>query len=250
MVIRSALPASALITGPGRRRSRPILTNACATYVLPDLIESYRSRYPKVRLSIESGWSPDIASRLASYNLDLGLVLVVSPEMQGSEMQGYPQLAFVPLAVMDLVFVTAPGGLWAKKRSVTWDDLGDAWWILNQEGCQFRAFIERQLKERGHIMKVEVEIIGFELQKRLTQLGLGISLLPKSFALKEIQQGSLKTLNVKGTKLQGYSCLVFRKDKYINGVMKGSCKRPTTRRRTACGNFSRPSEHPNEVSRC
>jgi DNA-binding transcriptional LysR family regulator len=188
------------------------------------LIESYRSRYPKVRLSIESGWSPDIASRLASYNLDLGLVLVVSPEMQGSEMQGYPQLAFVPLAVMDLVFVTAPGGLWAKKRSVTWDDLGDAWWILNQEGCQFRAFIERQLKERGHIMKVEVEIIGFELQKRLTQLGLGISLLPKSFALKEIQQGSLKTLNVKGTKLQGYSCLVFRKDKYINGVMKGFFK--------------------------
>jgi DNA-binding transcriptional LysR family regulator len=137
------------------------------------LIESYRSRYPKVRLSIESGWSPDIASRLASYNLDLGLVLVVSPEMQGSEMQGYPQLAFVPLAVMDLVFVTAPGGLWAKKRSVTWDDLGDAWWILNQEGCQFRAFIERQLKERGHIMKVESRSSASNCRKGLPNSGWG-----------------------------------------------------------------------------
>lgn len=28
-------------------------------------------------------------------------------------------------------------------------------------------------------MKVEVEIIGFELQKKLTQLGLAISLLPR-----------------------------------------------------------------------
>lgn len=199
-------------------------THSVATYVLPDLIESYRSRYPKVKLSIESGWSPEIAGRLLSYDLDLGLVLIVSPEMQGSEMQGLPQLAFIPLTVMDLAFVTSPGNPLAKKRSVTWDDLTQASWILNQDGCQFRAYIERRLKERGHIMKVEVEIIGFELQKKLTQLGLGISLLPKSFARKEIQQGSLKTLNVKGTKLQGYSCLVFRKDKYIHGAMKGFFK--------------------------
>ncbi len=63
--------------------------------------------------------------------------------------------------------------------------------------------------------------MGLELQKKLTELGLGVSLLPRNFVTTELRQGSLKALNVEGTKLQVYSCLVFRKDKYIHGAMKG-----------------------------
>jgi DNA-binding transcriptional LysR family regulator len=194
-------------------------THSIATYVLPDLIESYKERHPKVNLTIESGWSPDITRRLLTYDLDLGLVLIVTPQMEG-----FPQLTFIPLSVIDLVFVTSPGNPLTKKKNVTWDDLKAASWILNQDGCQFRAYIQKRLKDRGQTMKVEVEIIGFELQKKLTQLGLGISLLPKRFVSKEIHQGTLRVLNVQGTKLQGYSCLVFRKDKYIHGAMKSFLK--------------------------
>jgi hypothetical protein len=53
---------------------------------------------------------------------------------------------------------------------------------------------------------------------------LGISLLPRAFVKKEIQQGSLRTLKVKGTKLQGYASLVLRKDKYVHGPMKAFLK--------------------------
>jgi DNA-binding transcriptional LysR family regulator len=161
-------------------------THSLATYVLPDLIERYRARFPRVNLSIESGWSPEITRRLITYDLDFALVLIVSPEMQG-----LPQLKFIPLSAVDLVFVTAAGDPLAKKKNVTWDDLKEASWILNQEGCQFRAYVEKRLKDLGQSKKVEVEIIGFELQKRLTQLGLGISLLPRTFVRKEIRQGSL-----------------------------------------------------------
>jgi DNA-binding transcriptional LysR family regulator len=55
-------------------------------------------------------------------------------------MQGLPQLTFIPLSGIDLVFVTAAGDPLAKKKEVTWDDLKQASWILNQEGCQFRAY--------------------------------------------------------------------------------------------------------------
>jgi DNA-binding transcriptional LysR family regulator len=70
-------------------------------------------------------------------------------------------------------------------------------------------------------LKVEVEVMGLELQKKLTELGLGISLLPRNLVTTELRQGSLKALNVEGKKRQGYSCLVLRKDKYIHGAMKG-----------------------------
>jgi DNA-binding transcriptional LysR family regulator len=154
-----------------------------------------------------------------THDLDLGLIMIPSPKLAG-----FPQLTFVPFAMADLVFVASPGHLLTKKGKLTWDDLEDASWILNQEGCQFRAYIEKRLKERGRPMKVEVEVIELELQKKLTQLGLGISLLPKNLVATELRQGGLKALTVKGTKLQSYSCLVFRKDKYIHSAMKAFLK--------------------------
>jgi DNA-binding transcriptional LysR family regulator len=194
--------------------------HSIATYVLPNLIETYRARYPKVNLSIESGWSLEITNRVVTYDLDLGLLVLVSPKVEG----GFPQLTFVLLATTDLVFVASANDPLTRRKQITWDELKAAPWILNQEGCVYRSYIERRLRERGQAMKVEVEVIGLELQKKLSQLGLGIALLPKNFVVKELQQGSLKTLNVKGTKLQGYSYLVFRKDKYLHGAMKGFLK--------------------------
>lgn len=193
--------------------------HSIATYVLPNLIETYRARYPKVNLSIESGWSLEITNRVVTYDLDLGLLVLVSPKVEG-----FPQLTSVLLATTELVFVASANDPLTRRKQITWEDLKEAPWILNQEGCVYRSYIERQLKERGQAMKVEVEVIGLELQKKLSQLGLGIALLPKNFVIKELQQGSLKTLKVKGTKLQGYSYLVFRKDKYLHGAMKGFLK--------------------------
>jgi DNA-binding transcriptional LysR family regulator len=190
-------------------------TRGFATYFLPGLIESYRSRYPRVTLSIESAWSPDITRRLVAHDLDLGLVVLVSPKIDG-----FAELSLVPLAIWDLAFVVARRHPLAKKTEVTWNDLQEASWILNREGCQFRDYVKSRVKERGGEMKVEVEIIGFELQKRLTQLGLGVSLLPKEFAAREIRQRNLKVLDIKGTCLRGYACLAFRKDKYIHGAMR------------------------------
>jgi DNA-binding transcriptional LysR family regulator len=70
-------------------------------------------------------------------------------------------------------------------------------------------------------LKVVVEVMGMELQKKLTELGLGISVLPRNLVTAELRQGSLKALNIEGAALQIHSCLVFRKDKYVHGAMKG-----------------------------
>lgn len=190
-----------------------------ASYILPNLIGTFRSRYPKVNLSIEAAWSVEIISRVAAYDLDVGLLVEVSPKPEN-----FPQLTFVPLATTELLFVTSPDNPLTKRKNITWDDLAGAPWILNQEKCVYRRYIEDRLRERGQAMHVEVEVIGLELQKKLTQLGLGVSLLPKDFVLAEIQRGDLKALKVKGTKIHNYWCLVFRDDKYIHGAMKAFLK--------------------------
>lgn len=194
-------------------------SHSIATYILPNLIEAYRIRHPKVNLSIESEWSVEITKRVNTYELDLGLLVLVGPKLEG-----FPQLNFVPLATTDLVFVAAPNDPLTKRKQLSWDDLKGAHWILNQDGCIYRRYIETRLKERGQRLKVEVEVIGLELQKKLTQLGLGVALLPKNFVSAELKQGTLKALNVSDTKVQTYWCLTFRSDKYIHGAMKAFLK--------------------------
>jgi LysR family transcriptional regulator, transcriptional activator of the cysJI operon len=193
--------------------------HSIATYELPRLIEAYRTRYPKINLSIESGWSVEISRRVVSYELDLGLLAIVTPQLEG-----FPQLTFVPLAATEMVFVVSANDPLSKRKRLTWDDLEEAPWILNQRGCVYRSYIEGRLKECGHTLKVEVEVLGLELQKKLTQLGLGISFLPKYFVKAELQRGSLKALHVAGLQLQAHSCLVFRNDKYLHGAMKAFLK--------------------------
>ncbi|MFQ5904860.1 MAG: LysR family transcriptional regulator [Candidatus Binatia bacterium] len=48
-------------------------------HVLPQLLETYRERYPRVSLSIDSGWASEIVGRVMARDLDLSLVSLLSP---------------------------------------------------------------------------------------------------------------------------------------------------------------------------
>ncbi|HWP58296.1 MAG TPA: LysR family transcriptional regulator [Candidatus Acidoferrales bacterium] len=190
-------------------------SHSVATYVLPDLLESYRRKYPQVTLSVEAGWTPHVLSRVLGNDLDLGLVVLVTPKPSDTS-----QFVSNPLDTTEVVFVASPKHPLAKKGQVTFEEFREAPLILNQEGCLYRHFLETHFSERGFTMNVAVEVIGLELQKRLTQLGLGVALLPKPFVAKELREKSLKTFAVKGVQIRSYSCLVYRRDKYLHGAMR------------------------------
>lgn len=190
-------------------------SHSVATYVLPDLIETYRLRYPQVTLSVEAGWSPQILDHVVSHDLDLGLVVLVTPKPNDTL-----QLTSNALAPTEIVFVASPKDPLVNKREVTFEDFRQVPLILNQDGCLYRHYLESRFAERGFAMNIAVEVIGLELQKKLTQLGLGIALLPKPFVAKELREKSLKTFTVKGIQLRSYSCLVYRRDKYIHRAMR------------------------------
>jgi DNA-binding transcriptional LysR family regulator len=130
----------------------------------------------------------------------------------------------VPLGETELVFVVAPNNPLAQRKRLTWDELREAPWILNQKGCIYRSYIENRLREIGQPLTVEVEVLGLELQKKLTQLGLGVALLPRPFVDEELKRGTLHAVHVVGAQLKAHSCVAFRTDKYIHGAMKAFVK--------------------------
>ncbi len=194
-------------------------SHTVATHLLPDLIETYRLEYPHVALSVETGWSPEIVNRVASHDLDLGLVVLVTPKPDDT-----PQLACTPVDSTETVFVASPKDSLVKKRRLTFEEFTKLPLILNHEGCLYRRYLESRFAERGAAMNIAVEVLGFELEKKLTQLGLGVSLLSRLLVAEELREKSLKTFTVKGLHLRSYSCVVYRHDKYIHGAMRGFLK--------------------------
>jgi len=204
------------ITAHGKGRLAIGVSHSIALYLLPSLLKTYRARYPRVALSIETRWPAEIMHRVAAADLDLGLVVLVTPKPNNSLL-----LRCVPLVTTEIVFVASPTDPIVKRKEVTIDDLQNAAWILNHDGCQYRSYLEKKFGERGLAPNIAVEVMDREMQKKLAQLGLGATLLPKPFVAQELKEGRLKRFKVKGIKLQSFSCIVYRRDKYIHGAMQG-----------------------------
>ena len=191
-------------------------SHSIALSLLPSLLETYRSRYPRVTVSITAGHPAEILPRVAAGDFDLGLVILVSRKLHDSL-----PLSRRAFAVTEIVFVASPNHPIVTREAVSIDDLQHVGWILNQDGCQYRGYLEKKFAERGLRMKIAVEVMGLEVQKRLAQLGLGVTLLPKPFVAQDLREGKLKRFDVKGVTLQSFSCVVHRRDKYVHAAMQG-----------------------------
>jgi len=186
-----------------------------ATSLLPDLVEKFRLKCPQVTLSVETGWSPDILRRVASRDLDFGLAVLVSAQANDA------QLTCTAFDTAQTVFITSAKEPLARKSVLSFEEFAKLPLIVNHEGCLYRRYLAGRFAEKGLPMNIAVEVLSFELEKKLTQLGLGVSLLSKALVSQELKERSLKTFKVKGLELRSYSCVVYRRDKYVHGAMRG-----------------------------
>jgi DNA-binding transcriptional LysR family regulator len=154
--------------------------------------------------------------RVIARDLDLGIVILTAPGPDPPS-----ELACTPLRASEIIFVAPASEPLVKRRRLTIDDLRDVPWILSPDGCQYRGYVERRFAERGLAMNVAVEVIGMEVQKKLVQLGLGVTLLPKPLVAQELKAGTLRAFTVEGAKLRSLTSLIYRRDKYIHGAMQG-----------------------------
>lgn len=88
-------------------------SHTIASHLLPDLVENYRLKYPRVTLSVETGWSPEILNRVVSHDLDLGLVVLVTPKPDDNR-----QLACSAFDTAGTVFVTSTTEPLVKKHNL------------------------------------------------------------------------------------------------------------------------------------
>jgi len=138
--------------------------------LLPAL-KTLSAQFPEIQPRLSSGWGEELLLRVQRQELEAAVVLFPASKQfpDGVENQ--------PLGGVDLVVVgpKAAGGLPQRL-----EDCYQHGWILNPQGCGFRAALQRALTEQGLPLLINLEAFGTTLQLSLIAEGRGLGLMPRA----------------------------------------------------------------------
>jgi DNA-binding transcriptional LysR family regulator len=147
------------------------LPQVVADVALFDIAVGLKAAFPGLDLRCRTEWSSGLQLQVASGDLDAAAVMVPTGSTPPAGTRG----SFI--ATLDVLVVQSRHAPIATK-SVTIADLAEQQWILNPQGCGYRAALQRAMEGVGKQVRLGVDLHGTETQLRLVAAGLGLGLAP------------------------------------------------------------------------
>ena len=88
--------------------------------------------------------------------------------------------------------------------------MGLVWWVLNSEGCGYRAALKRTLEEAGIPFTVVAEVNDLDLQMRLVREGVGEGLIPLRALPRRLAEVGLQAFRIAGVTFSLEARLLYR----------------------------------------
>jgi DNA-binding transcriptional LysR family regulator len=179
-------------------------------YVLPAVIADFKKTHPKIRINVFIGNTKRIVDLLNSGGIDIGLV-----EGETSK----HKMKTEPIITDELTFIVPPFHPWAKKKVVSILEVTKEPFILREEGSGTRQMIEKYLSSHGintADMRIALVLGSTESIKEAVESGMGISIVSKWAARKEVKYGSLKLITPKEEKILRNFSLIMQKNAVLS----------------------------------
>lgn len=183
---------------------------ATCLYVLPQLFALFKEKYPEVQISIYRNFSKKVVDKILENQLDFGIVTLPVPDHH---------LHVMPIAEDELWLITSPSHPLADRASVVLEEVVSYPFIFHKAGTTR----ERLVKHLGPLwgkMNISMELASIETIKKFVSIGMGISIVPKSYVSDEMERGTLRLVRVKKFKLIRKLGLIHRKNRYLSRASK------------------------------
>lgn len=145
------------------------ITHSMGSDGLIDVMAGMNAAFPGVRIQVTADWSARLLEKTAQGKLDAATVFMPSTTV-------FPEGMLTERLGSTEVVVVAAKGRYAKTTGRL-HNYYEAGWILNPEGCGFRAALQRSLAELGLPFSLNMESFGTELQLGLVAAGLGLGFI-------------------------------------------------------------------------
>jgi DNA-binding transcriptional LysR family regulator len=133
-------------------------------------LHALRGAHPELQARVSTGWGNPLLQKLEDGELDAAIVLLPANRVLPDALAG------AALGELKLAVVAQKGSL--KKRAHTLAECQSYGWVLNPDGCGFRAGLQQALAAQGYALKLNLETLGTELQLGLVADGVGLGLVP------------------------------------------------------------------------
>lgn len=173
--IDSAYRETRLVGEGGQGRLRVAFVGSASHGVLPTLIKSYRSHYPKVELALSAMNNAELHSAIIQREIDIA---VARPDL------GDDELRSEPLAREDLILAIPDNSELVARKEIVFSELGDQTFVLypRRPRPSFADHILSICREEGFEPAAMELAQDFQTAISLVSVGVGICVVPKSVA--------------------------------------------------------------------
>ena len=174
LVIADARPSGGLRLG---------VTQGVGDLALRGTLDALSAHYPGLSTTVITGWGQQMVEAVHNGELDaaavwLPVTAVLPKKVSGRKLH---RTRLVVVAPRDEV----------TRRSYRLAEWHERGWVLNPDGCGFRASLGRTLAAQGLPLIVRLDTNGWELQLELVARGHGLGLVPMSLLERSAQRGAL-----------------------------------------------------------
>jgi len=175
-------------------------------YFLSSIIVDFKKTRPKIKIHMLVGNTTRIIEYINSGTIDFGIV-------EGDVTR--QKIISEKLLADELCVIVPPFHAWAKKKDISILELAKEPFIMREEGSGTRQVIERYLNANGITvpsMKIVLTLGSTEAIKQAVEGGMGVSIVSRWTARKEVKYGTLRLLSIKEEKMMRNFSLVFSKN--------------------------------------
>lgn len=206
---------AALHNFQGRVRGELLVggSNIPGEFILPRKLGAFIRKYPEVRPILRIGDSAGIVDAVLDGKVEVGFV-----GFKG----GDGRLNYQGVWKDEMVLAVPKGHPWTRLKEVDLSDLKKEGFISREEGSgtlrSFRSLLSRKVKEPETLLNVIMVLGSTEAIKEALIAGHGVSILSRTSIQREIEDGLLKEVPIRGLKLERDFYQVFHRRRTLSPV--------------------------------
>ena len=175
-------------------------------YLLPKIVEHFRSQHPEVRLTLHNAASADGTDLLRSDAVDLAV---------GSMLDVPADLSYAPVYRFEPLLITPPDHPLARRRDLKLADLSPHALILPPKRQVTYRLVDLVFQQNRVPYTVALEVGGWEVIKQYVAMGMGISII-SAICLTESYRDRLAARSLSQWFPSRSYGVVVRKGKYLS----------------------------------
>lgn len=187
-------------------------SDTVSSHFLLPYIKEYHEKYPDVNIVLENGTSQETISLLKNNKGDIGFVNLPVDDSDVNLVD----------TVMHLhdTFLASDSFANLKDKTVELKRLQDFPLLMLELGSATRQAIISFAHSQGIHLHPEIELYSLELMASLAKNGIGIACIPKEFAKRELEEGSLFEIKTNPTLPTRAIGLALPKDREMTFAVK------------------------------